>query len=246
MKGGIYMNPEIFGWEQMVYSVIMIILTIFGVILSNKYVKTEKSKIIVLKVLASILLFTIVTNRISICLKNDPVKWTYLIPDSFCGMSSLVLALAVLVGKKDNPVLHFVWFISLLGGVITFVYPDFIGQNPSIFYIPTISGLLHHSISIIVNIFMFMYGYIKVTYKKWYCTLFGFTCYLTVGAFLISVFGYSDAFHINSPLLSGTPLTAWFIAPIYAVVYGITLYVFYIVNKKNVNNKKNSLEKSSK
>ena len=233
------MNPKIFGWEQWLYSAVVIVLTIIGIFLSKKYIKTEKSKIKLLKILALVLLITILTNRISICLKHDPVSFTYLIPDSFCGMSSLVLALAVLLGKKDNPVLHFVWFISLLGGLITFVYPDFIGQNPSIFYIPTISGLLHHSLSIVLNIFIFMYGYIKVTYKKWYCTLFGFTCYLTVGAFLVNVFGYNDAFHMKDPLLSGTPLTAWFLAPIYAVLYGIVLYAFYIIDKKksNIQNK---------
>ena len=226
------MNPKIFGWEQWLHSAVVIVLTIIGIFLSKKYIKTEKSKIKLLKILALVLLITILTNRISICLKHDPVSFTYLIPDSFCGMSSLVLALAVLLGKKDNPVLHFVWFISLLGGLITFVYPDFIGQNPSIFYIPTISGLLHHSLSIVLNIFIFMYGYIKVTYKKWYCTLFGFTTYFTIGAFQMSVFGFSDAFHIVEPMLSGTNLTAWVVAPIYIIGYSVIILIIELVRKR--------------
>ena len=68
-------------------------------------------------------------------------------------------------------------------------------------------------------------------HKKWYCTLFGFTSYLTVGAFQMAVFGFSDSFHIVEPMLPNTPLTAWGIAPIYFVCYGIILLVFEIVRK---------------
>jgi hypothetical protein len=58
-----------------------------------------------------------------------------------------------------------------------------------------------------------------------------------VGAFEMAVFGFSDAFHIAEPMLEGTPLTAWFIAPIYAVCYAVVLLTFELVRKgKNVKN----------
>jgi hypothetical protein len=59
--------------------------------------------------------------------------------------------------------------------------------------------------------------------------LFGFTCYLTVGAFLIGCLGLSDAFHIYTPLIPDTPLTTWVMAPIYAVCYGLLLVVIEFV-----------------
>lgn len=223
------MNPKIFGWEHITYLVIFVTSTIIGAICSKKFAKNEKTQNIILKSLALALLITIITNRISIVFKTETPKWVELIPDSYCGMSSLVLALATLVGKKDNNVLHFVWFMALLGGIITMFYPDFIGQNESIFYIPTISGLLHHSIAIVVVILLFLFKHIDVTYKKWYCTVWGFTAYITVGAFLIGALGKSDAFHIIDPLLSGTPLNTWVVMPIYIVVYGITLLAFELV-----------------
>ncbi len=202
-----------------------------GFICAKKYAKTEKSQTIIIKSVALALLISILLNRFSIVFKGQTAEWAKLIPDSFCGMSSLVLSCATLFGKKDNPVLHFAWFIALLGGAITMIYPDFIGQNPSVFYLPTISGLLHHTLAVVLVIFLLMFKFVNVTYKKWYCGLLGFTCYLTVGVFLISVLGYSDAFHIFNPLLSGTPLTVWVIAPIYAVVYGLTLFIFELVRK---------------
>lgn len=184
-----------------------------------KFVNDEKTKVLILKIVAGVLLVSVLTNRISIVFKYDTPEWFRLLPDSFCGMSSLVLSLAVLIGKRDNYVLHFVWFMALIGGGLTMFYPDFIGQAESVFYLPTISGIIHHTLAVYLVLLVLIFKYMTVTYKKWYCTLFGFTCYLTIGAFELSVFKLSDAFYINKPVLSGTPLTVWVLTPIYIVLY---------------------------
>lgn len=77
-----------------------------------------------------------------------------------------------------------------------------------------------------------MFKQIDITYKKWYCTLFGFTSYLTVGAFLMHTFNLSDAFHIAEPLLPNTPLTAWVMDPMYAAAYAVILFAIEIYKKK--------------
>lgn len=185
-----------------------------------------------LKTLAFLLLAAIVTNRLSQVFRYDTVRWYCLIPDSFCGMTSLVLALGVLLGKRDNAVLHFTWLLGLFGGISTVIYATFVGQGPSFFYLPTISGMLHHSLSAVVVVAIFLFKQLDVTYKKWYCTFFGFTAYLTVGAFLMHTFAVRDAFHIAEPLLAGTPLTAWVMAPMYAVGYGTILLAFEFAKRK--------------
>lgn len=68
-----------------------------------------------------------------------------------------------------------------------------------------------------------MEGYLKLTYKKWYCTFFGFTCYLAYGAFLMCVLKYSNPFYMTAPAIDGTIFTAWVMAPIYIVVYALIL-----------------------
>lgn len=147
-------------------------------------------------------------------------------------MTSLVLALSVLLGKKDNNAYHFAWFLGLVGALITVFNPTFLDQGPSVFYLPTISGLLHHSVALVVVGALLLFDQIQITYKKWYCTLFGFTAYLTVGAFQMSVFGLEDSFHIAQPILSGTPLTAWVMAPLYAVGYGIVLLAIELIRRQ--------------
>ena len=119
-----------------------------------------------------------------------------------------------------------------MGGISTVIYATFVGQDSSFFYIPTITGLLHHSFSAIVVVALLMFKQINITYKKWYCTFFGFTAYLTLGAFMMHTFELSDAFHIAEPLLPGTPLTAWVMAPMYAMAYATILFVIELVRKK--------------
>lgn len=225
------MNLDVFGSVHLIYLAITLSLSVLGLFFAKKYARSERSQKIILKSIAVLLLIWIVTNRLSQVYRYSNVRWELIIPDSFCGMTSLVLSLAVLFGKKDNAVYHFVWSLGIVGSLITIFYPTFLDQGPTVFYLPTISGLLHHSLTLVMIAALFLFDQIYVTYKKWYCTLFGFTSYLTVGAFQMSVFGFSDSFHIVEPMLDGTPLTAWFIAPIYVVGYAIVLFSFELVRK---------------
>lgn len=80
---------------------------------------------------------------------------------------------------------------------------------------------MHHTWSAIVIILVLMFGYIELTYKKWYCVLFGFTSYLTLGAFLMCVLDYGNPFLMNEPVLDGTVFTVWVLAPIYMAVLAV-------------------------
>lgn len=226
------MCPQLFGIEHILYICISTAICVSGLILAKKYAKKEQSVSFLIRSLGAILLVAILVNRLSQVFRYDTVCWYLIIPDSFCGMTSLVLALAALFGKRNNNVYHFVWILAIFGGVSTVIYASFIGQGPTIFYLPTISGLVHHSLAATMAVALLLFKQIDITYKKWYCTFFGFTAYLTVGAFLMHTFDMSDAFHIAEPLLPGTPLTAWVMAPMYAVAYGLILLGVEIAKKR--------------
>ena len=227
------MDLSVFGNVHIIYLAITLSVSTIGLYLAKKYAKTERSQKIVLKTIAVMLLIWIAINRLSQVFRYSEVRWELIIPDSFCGMTSLLLSLSVLFGKKNNAVYHFVWAIGLVGTTITLLYPSFLDQSSTVFYLPTISGLLHHSIALVLIIALFLFNQISVTYKKWYYSLFGFTSYLTIGAFQMSVLGLDDAFHIVEPMLDGTPLTVWVVAPIYAIGYAAVLWIFEIVRKHN-------------
>ena len=232
------MNPQLFGTEHIAYIVITTILGGACLMLAKKFAKTENTQCNILKMLALLLLVSIVINRLSQVFRYGNVRWYCIIPDSICGMTSLMLSLGVLLGKKDNGIVHFTWLLGLFGGISTVIYATFVGQDSSFFYLPTISGLLHHSLAAMVAVAVLMFRYIEISYKKWYWTIFGFTLYVAVGAFLMNLFNLSDAMHLAEPLLEGTPLTIWVMAPIYAVAYTILLLVAEVIKKRK--NKKNA------
>ena len=228
------MPAQLFGIEHILYILISTALGSVTLLCAKKFAKDERSQTIVLKILALLLFIAILTNRLSQVFRYGDVRWHQIIPDSFCGMTSLVLSLSVLLGKKDNGGLHFTWLLGLFGGISTVIYATFVGQGPTIFYLPTISGLVHHSFSAMTVVAVLMFGYLDITYKKWYYTLFGMTSYITVGAFLMQTFDMSDAFHIAEPLLPDTPLTAWVMAPMYAAAYALILLVIELVKRKKI------------
>lgn len=225
------MNPQVFGKEHLIYVIVSIIVTLAVCILSKLFIKTEKAKTIFIKISGLILFIIIFSNRLALVFEYDKANWMKLITDSFCSTSSYVLSLALLIGKKNNNVLHFIWLVALAGGAITTFYPNFIDQNPSFMYPPTILGMMHHTWSAIVVILMFLHGYLNLTYKKWYCTLIGFMAYLSYGAFLMCVLKYDNPFYMTAPALDGTIFTAWVIAPIYIVVYSLIILIVELVRK---------------
>lgn len=235
---------EIFGWQHFVYLAVFVVLATVGLVLAKKFIKTERAQHIFIKLMGLALFLSILASRLSITFCSANPKWHHMLPNQFCGMSSLVLSLAVMFGKKNNNVYHFVWFLALLGGVLTMAYPDFLPQNPSFFYPPTITGMLHHSLAIVMVVVLLIFNQIEISYKKWYCTLFGFTSYFAFGAFLIGALGYGDAFHIKTPILGGTPLNAWVMAPIYIVIYGTIVLIVELVRKKKSNIKRQQEEVS--
>ena len=113
------MPPQLFGIEHILYIVITTVVAVVGLLLAKKYAKSEKAQTLVLKGIAAALFAAIMANRLSQVFRYDTVRWYCIIPDSFCGMTSLVLSLAVLLGKKDNDVLHFVWLLGIFGGIST-------------------------------------------------------------------------------------------------------------------------------
>lgn len=226
------MNPQVWGREHLIYIAVSMLTALTVCTLMKKFAKTRKIGGIVVKVSAGILFLIIFTNRMALVYEYGDPNWMELITDSFCSTSSYVLALAILLGKSNNNVLHFIWLVALGGGTITTFYPNFIGQNPSFLYPPTILGMMHHTWSAIVVVLMLMNGYLTLTYKKWYCTLVGFAAYLAYGAFLMCVLDFDNPFYMTAPAIDGTVFTAWVIAPIYAAVYALILLMVELFRRR--------------
>ncbi|MBQ9790310.1 MAG: YwaF family protein [Clostridia bacterium] len=226
------MNPQVFGKEHLTYVIICVVAAVLICVLSKIFAKTEKAQQIVVRCAGGVLFAIIFANRLALVFEHENANWLKIITDSFCSTSSYVFSIAALFGKKDNSVLHFLWFVCLAGGLITTFYPNFIGQHPSFMYPPTILGMLHHTFSAVVSILILMFGWVKPSIKRWKATIIGMLAYLSYGAFLMCVLGYGNPFYMTKPAIDGTPFTAWVIIPIYLVVHTGIVLVFEFVRKR--------------
>lgn len=225
-------NPKEFGLSHLLYLLVSIIVFVLLMIFIKKKVKTEKALNITIKILGGLLLASILFNRISVSYLKDGFK--FFLPSSYCGLSSIALGIVAIFGKKDNIFLHSIGYTGLLGGIMTLIYPDFIGQGSTIFYPMTISGLLHHTITVYIVVIMLMTGYLKPDIKKWHILPIGLSFYVMYGTFLIHVIGYSNSMYIVNPILEGTIFYWYVIGIIFLVVHYIFLYVWDKTLKEKV------------
>ncbi len=222
--------PKIFGIEHLIFILIWLIFCASVIILFLKN-KTDRYRNTVLKILASLLLICIVGNRFSVAFikYND---WRELIFNTFCGFSSFSLAISVLFSKRLSWYYHIVCPLGFIGAVITMVYPDFIGQSDSIFYLPTITGLIHHALMILIIVLLIMSGKYVPTLKKIHYLILGLCSLVTLGKLEIDVLHIDDAFYLNKPLLEGTIFTWYFTGLLFIVISAIILLIFDLINKK--------------
>jgi hypothetical protein len=223
--------PKIFGIEHIIYFTIVVTIMIISIIFIKKYLKDNAEKqSLLIKLIAFLLLIAIIYNRVSIAVGHQDYRT--LLPDSFCGTSSLVLALSTIYFKKNNDILHCVAYLGLVGGTITLIYPDFIGQADSIFHSMTISGLLHHTIMVFLVIVMLITGYLQPSLKKWKILPIGLSFYMIYGLILITVIGLDDAMYIFNPALSGTIFNWFGLGLIFIPIHLLFLFVWDKICKR--------------
>lgn len=226
--------PQVFGWQHIVYLVVFFAAAAGSLVAVKIKVKDEKTLNVIIKSMGGLLLALIIWNRIAICLHKDN-NWWLLLPDSFCGFSSLGLAVCALVCKRDQLPLHCFAYLSFWGGGITTFYPDFLPQNESFFYPATISGLLHHSIAFYIAVLMALTGFMKPSLKKFYAFPVGLCMIMCYGLFLIDALKFKKAMYIGQPLISGTFLTWYVVAAMLIVLTlgGVWLYEYLLKRKAN-------------
>jgi uncharacterized membrane protein YwaF len=222
--------PEVFGWEHFTYLAMVVIIMTVLLFLIKKKVKDEKEIEKIVRITGVLLFVAIAWNRLSISLLRD--GWGNLLPGSFCGATSLILSICAIGLKKNHAVFHCIAYMGLLGGILTLIYPDFIGQADSIWFPMTISGLVHHTIMTFLVLLMILTGYLKPELKKWYLLPLGVCVYMTYGLFLITVLEYGDAMHVFSPILDGTNLDWFHLGLIYLPVHAVFLLAWEFFGKK--------------
>ena len=203
------MPPKLYGTEHIVYIVLFFVALAAAVLVTKFALKTGKSKTVFLKCVAGVVFVAILANRISLAVWHDNAVW--LLPNSYCGMTSLLLSVFVLFGKPHNRTFDFFFWMESIGGIACVFYPYFIGQGPTVSFVPTFSGLIHHAVGFILCVLLVMCKWFSPSLKMWKAFPIGMCAYTVYGLFLLDVCGMTEAMQIDAPIIAGTPLKWWFI-----------------------------------
>ena len=180
------MPPKLYGTEHIVYIVLFFVVATAVVLVTQFALKTDKSKTVMIKSVAGVLLVMTLYNRIA-------------------------LSVCVLLGKPKNRMYDFLFWLESVGGIACVFYPYFLGQGDSIFFSPTISGLLHHSFGFILCVLLVQCKWFSPSLKQWKMFPIGMCAYTVYGLFLLDVCKMPEAMQIDAPLVAGTPLKWWFV-----------------------------------
>ena len=193
--------------------VVLFFAILAAVLLVLKYaLKTERSRDIFIRSLGGLLAVSLIINRISLTIWDEHgIGAREMIPNTYCGMTSLLLGLCVLFGKPNMKIFHFFVYIELIGGVACIFYPTFINQGPSFFFFPTITGMNHHALGAILCIALMATKRFEPCFKYWYIFPLGICAYTIFGLFLIDALKIFHTMNIDEPVVPGTPLNWWFI-----------------------------------
>ena len=235
---------KIYGWAHLTFIGIYIALFAASLIFIKLKVKSEKTIDLIVKILGGVLLALIIFNRIAIACHRES-GWG-LVPDSFCGVGSLALAICCLFFKRGALPYHVFVYCMLFGGAIVVFYPDFIGQEfhgeaTSFMYPATISGMLHHSLAVYISVLLLVTGHFKPCVKKTYALPIALCFMVTYGVFLLDACKFKDAMYLFKPLVSGTFITWYVVFPaLVGAAYGIAFLYEYLIKKKTQNQENES------
>ena len=209
--------PGVSGFEHFLYMIICLILMAISIVFINKIKNDDKKIKTIMRVIGFVLLIVIICNRVSVTYNNvviekrEGVTWLSLIPNTVCGFASFVYSFSLIFAKKDSKIFHFICYLGFLGGVLTFIYPDFL-DNQTFFDPRTITGLVHHTIMFCTTIICIITGYLKPSFKKVNYYIIGLAFLMVFGLFEIDVLHFSKAMMIGAPLVSSLPiLSSWYV-----------------------------------
>lgn len=225
--------------------------------------KSEKGKKITRIILACILFVLEVSRIIYKYLLHvhnggdaSNFNWWWNISFQMCAImtwTTIVTLILSAILKKENKFLQLLYNIlfgcAMIGGILTFMYPDCITGNYPILHFINMQTILVHALLIFVPIYLIKSGEFKVEIKNFWKIYAG---YVFIGSVALSAslisgnnFAYSlgfDLVDLGLPFPWHLPIVMLVISMISLAIYGAFELVYYLKNRKN---KKEQVEKQT-
>ena len=228
----------LYSTHHIIFIVLSIVILAAIVLVFKFALKTDKARDIFIRCMGGALVVSVIINRISLTVWNNTGFGALnLIPNTYCGMTSLLIGLFAAFGKRGMKAFHFLFYVELIGGLAGVFYPNFLDQHPSFFFLPTISGMNHHALGVMLCVILVLGKWFTPSLKLWYVYPLGMSAYTLFGLFLIDPLGMTGSMNVDTPLISGTPLTWWFVLSVGTVLVVIVTFTIDFIKIRRATKK---------
>ena len=210
-----------FGAPHLLIIALWVLVTFLLILFTWLFAKTEKSKVIVIKVTAGVVLLATSLSRF--IYHNWKPSLIDFLPNTFCSTMGFILPLFILFCKKDSKNLYFAVFSAFMGGVITVLSGDGIGQ---LRVENTLISYFYHGLMASLSMLCVAVNYSKPTLNKMTRLSSGLCVMVVYGIFTNQKFGYSNNMFLNSPLIDGTIFEWWFVGILFILI-AITIAIIF-------------------
>ena len=204
---------ELWTWPHILIIVFAILAVSVSLVLIKLFVKKEKTLLWIIRIAGLVLLTTIIVNHIDVVRyevdieknvgivfgKEVPYTWLMVaLPFTLCSFSSLLLPFGCFM-KKDNFIVHALYPLAIMGGIVNIFIPNYLG-NQGFFEIRTWTGLLHHILSMWIVLLMLLTGFIKPVMKKIYYQPIMLLMIIVLGLIELQGLHFAEAMAIETDL----------------------------------------------
>lgn len=221
---------ELFGLEHILYMVVASIIMALLLFVLIRFVPHKKIYI-PLKVFATVGFVIMIVYRIVVAKSRNSTFKDFL-PDTFCSMMGFIMPIVILCFKPKTKIYQYAMFCGMIGGLLTFIYPDFIVYFDNIFNIHPFLGLLYHTNMLFMFLLAIISKYFVPTFKNWTALPIGLAFMVVIAVFGNNVLNQSNNMYLNAPLISGTPLTWYLVGILFIILYTIILQIYEMFTLK--------------
>lgn len=255
-----------FNLAHILYMVISVIITIVLLVLAGLFVKNERYKKLIIRVMAVV---TVVLHFSDLYVQyfttgTATIGKEYLLSVYPCHIIMWLLLICAFLKKRDSIVAkalqEFTFYAGIVCGIIGIVLNQNFDSNPTLTDWYVLKGLLSHSTMVMGCIYLLVAKFIKIRVLNCISVLLGLCLFMVDGAIVNGLFlafnlGECNAMYLQHPPMESMPwASSWLMGVVGLIlVFGITaLYEqfalkkedrWYIILKDKINNIKNKSTK---
>ncbi len=226
---------DLFHLGHIIISIILIVLILY---LANKFLKTNKQKNIFLKIVGvSTFVLHIIPLWFNFLKDGEALVYdNMLFPIYYCNLTMFMLFITVLIENKQSKAFKhlaiMVAYASIIGSLVTLVYPDFYFTNEE-HGLQLYKSFISHDVMLISGLYLIIGGFVKIEYKNTITYVIGLLFYGLVGLIVNFLFKINNletpnAMYLKAPPIEEVPFLNVYVVSALTVVFVIGMEYLYV------------------